>query len=733
VKNIHRIGAMVSKRLSELGIFTAKDLLFYFPFRYDDLSHILPIKEAITAGGPARNATQSVAGGLVTIKCVVEMIESHRSPRRHKLFTEALVSDDSGKIKVIWFNQPFMARVLAPGDKVYFSGKINADFFGAEMINPVYEKISQSAAWKKEAIHTGRIVPIYPLTERLSQKQLRFLINLVLPFAREIVDPLPVNLRRNLNLLEIASALELIHFPKNQEQAEQAAKRFKFEELFYLQLENETSRLELKQENAPKIKFFETETREFVANLPFQLTGAQRKSAWEILTDLGAKKIVIARLDRAIQKKEMDSRVKPENDKSLVSPMNRLLNGDVGSGKTIVAALAIFNVLKNNFQAAFMAPTEILASQHFLTFSKLFKNLDVKICLLTRGFSQICEKGAIKRVSKKKILEGIKNGEIGLALGTHALIEEKIKFNHLALAIVDEQHRFGVKARAALRDRDGNPGLTPHFLSMTATPIPRTLSLIAYGDLDISLLNEMPKGRKLIVTKLVLPDFKADSYSFIRHEIKSGRQAFVICPLIDPSDKLGVRSVKEEFEKLKNEIFPEFKIEVLHGKMKSAEKNKIMDDFKSGETQILVSTTVVEVGVDVPNASLMIIEGAERFGLAQLHQLRGRVGRGEHQSYCLVFLESASGETSRRLKIFANTLNGFELAEYDLKFRGPGDVLGIRQSGLPTLKMARLDDIELLKTARDEAKKFVAEDPEFKKAPLLRRELEKRRGEKHLE
>lgn len=433
-----------------------------------------------------------------------------------------------------------------------------------------------------------------------------------------------------------------------------------------------------------------------------------------------------------------------ENDKFFVSPMNRLLNGDVGSGKTIVAALAIFNVLKNNFQAAFMAPTEILASQHFLTFSKLFKNLDVKICLLTRGFAQVCEKGIIKRASKKKILENLKNGEIGLALGTHALIEEKIKFNHLALAIVDEQHRFGVKARVALRERDGNPNLTPHFLSMTATPIPRTLSLIAYGDLDISLLNEMPKGRKLIVTKLVLPDFKADSYSFIRHEIKSGRQAFVICPLIDPSDKLGVRSVKEEFEKLKNEIFPEFKIEVLHGKMKSAEKNRIMEDFSakggprplaSGKNKIdiLVSTTVVEVGVDVPNASLMIIEGAERFGLAQLHQLRGRVGRGEHQSYCLVFLESASGETSRRLKIFANTLNGFELAEYDLKFRGPGDVLGIRQSGLPTLKMAHLDDIELLKTARDEAKKFIAEDPEFKKAPLLRQELEKRRGEKHLE
>jgi ATP-dependent DNA helicase RecG len=701
VKNLTRVGQKVAKKLNELGIFNARDLLFYFPFRYDDFSRILPIKEAV------------LAQDAVTVRCTLEMIENHRSPRRHKIFTEALVADDSGKMKVIWFNQPFMAKVLVPGDKIYLSGKVTSDFWGTQMVNPVYEKETA-----REALHTGRVVPIYPLTENLSQKQLRFLIKLVLPARKYLHDPLPQNIKREMKIFDLLLALEFIHFPKNKEEAKNAAKRFKFEELFYLQLENELSRRELLKEKAPKVFFFEKYTKNFVDLLPYKLTEAQRKSAWEILTDLGARK-------------------KP----AFVSPMNRLLNGDVGSGKTVVAGIAVFNVILNKFQAAFMAPTEILALQHFNTFAALFKNLDLKIGLLTRGFSKIFEKGEIKEIKKSKLLKEIESGEIRFVIGTHALIQDKIKFHKLALAIVDEQHRFGVKQRARLSVR----GLTqiimqnhaekifPHFLSLTATPIPRTLALIAYGDLDISILNEMPKGRKPIITKLVWPEFKADAYSFVRQEIKSGRQAFVICPLIDPSDKLGVRSVKEEFEKLKNEIFPEFEIAVLHGKMKSAEKNKIMTDFKDGKTQILVSTTVVEVGVDVPNATMMIIEGAERFGLAQLHQLRGRVGRGECQSYCLVFLETSSKEASQRLKIFADTLNGFELAEHDLKFRGPGDILGIRQSGLPTLKFANLDDIELLKLARDEAKKYVNFDPEFKKAALLRQELEKRRREVHLE
>ncbi len=693
VKNIHRIGARVSKQLNELRIFTAKDLLFYFPFRYDDFSQIVSIKNAPAASGP------------ITIQCTVEMIETHRSPRRHKLFTEALVADDSGKMKVIWFNQPFMKKVLAPGDKIYLSGKITTDFWGTQMINPVYEKVTGG-----DSIHTGRIVPVYSLTEKLSQKQIRFLINSVLFLKNKLADPLPYLLKKRGGFLELKNALEFIHFPKNNKEAEEAAKRFKFEELFYLQLENELSRLELTSEKAPKIKFFEAETRGFVNSLPFQLTEAQRKAGWEILKDLGAR-----------------------GEKEFVSPMNRLLNGDVGSGKTIVAALAMLNVYYNNCQAAFMAPTEILASQHFTTFVNLFKDLDVKIGLLTHGFSKFGYKGEVKDVKRNEVIKDVKSGEINFIIGTHALIQESIKFWKLALATVDEQHRFGVAQRAALKQRSKTFEHYPHFLSMTATPIPRTLALIAYGDLDISILNEMPKGRKPIITKLVRPEFKTNAYSFIRREIKSGRQAFVICPLIDPSDKLGVRSVKEEYEKLKTEVFPEFKIEVLHGKLKSKEKNKIMEDFSNNKINILVSTTVVEVGVDVPNATMMIIEGAERFGLAQLHQLRGRVGRGEHQSYCLVFLESASNEAGKRLKIFADTLNGFQLAEFDLKFRGAGDILGVRQSGLPTLKFANLDDIELLKLARDEAKRYVAEDPEFKKSLLLKKMLEERQREVHLE
>ncbi len=758
VKNLTRIGARVSKQLRELGILNARDLLFYFPFRYDDFSRILPIKEAV------------LSQDAVTVRCVVELIESHRSPRRHKLYTEALVADDSGKMKVIWFNQPFMAKVLAPGDKIYLSGKATSDFWGTQMMNPVYEKETA-----REALHTGRVAPIYPLTENLSQKQLRFLINLVLPLAKEIADPLPQSIKREMKILDLAPALKFIHFPKNKDEAKNAAKRFKFEELFYLQIENELSRKALLKEKAPKIFFFEKYTKNFVDSLPYKLTEAQRKSAWEILTDLGVKTATYSPYSPT-------SRGIGGDGGGYVSPMSRLLNGDVGSGKTVVSAIAVFNVILNKFQAVFMAPTEILALQHFNTFAGLFKNLDLKIGLLTRGFSKIFEKRenppqspfvkggeGISEIKKSKLLKGIESGEIRFVIGTHALIypltfsqneefckkncvstnpsslnkmmvsekgggvKEKIKFHKLALAIVDEQHRFGVAQRAALKQYSKELIYYPHFLSMTATPIPRTLALIAYGDLDISILNEMPKGRKPIVTKLVRPEFKADAYSFIRKEIKSGRQAFVICPLIDPSDKLGVRSVKEEFEKLKNEIFPEFEIAVLHGKMKSAEKNKIMEDFKNKKIQILVSTTVVEVGVDVPNATMMLIEGAERFGLAQLHQLRGRVGRGEHQSYALVFLGTSSREAGERLKVFADTLNGFQLAEFDLKFRGPGDILGVRQSGLPTLKFANLDDIELLKMARDEAKKYVNLDPEFKKIPLLRQELEKRMREVHLE
>jgi ATP-dependent DNA helicase RecG len=674
LSELGRVGKKTARLLKKLDLQTAEDLLFYFPFRYDDFSKILTV-------------TQLKSGQKGTIRVRIDLIANKRSPVKKKLLTEALVSDSSGSMKVIWFNQPYLTRVLRPGQHVLLAGSSSLDWFGLELVNPSYEVIYKG----KLPLHTARLVPVYPTTGRLTQKQIRWLVKQVLPLASLVKDWIPKDLKRELSLPDLGQALWRIHFPTSNSQLERAQHRLKFDELFLIQLRSQILRQNLKKLKAPQIPFQEQATKKFVNSLGFKLTNAQRKSAWGILKDL-----------------------------EQPHPMNRLLEGDVGSGKTVVAAIAMLNTVLADYQVVFMAPTEILAGQHFTTLTKLFKNLDIKIGLLTRSRKKIKIKKTIN-TKKEKLIKKITDGQIDIIIGTHALLQENIRFNKLGLAIVDEQHRFGVEQRAKLTQHSGLKNLhCPHSLSMTATPIPRSLNLTLYGDLDLTIIDEMPKGRKNIKTKIIEPKQEQATYQFIREEIKAGRQAFVICPLIDPSDKLGVKSVKEEYEKLVK-IFTNLKIALLHGRLKSTVKEKIMEDFLKNKINILISTTVVEVGIDVPNASIMLIEGAERFGLAQLYQLRGRVGRSHYQSHCFLFAENQSKKVEQRLKALLTVKNGFELAEKDLELRGPGQIYGTTQSGyLDSLKIARLTDYKIIQETQEWVKKIIDQDPELKKFPLLR-------------
>ncbi len=626
--------------------------------------------------------------------------------------TEAFVEDRSGAIKAVWFNQPYLANTLKEGLTVSLSGKVSFDK-NLYLSNPAYEKISPpplgGAGGDFFLRHTGRLVPVYPETAGLTSRYLRYLISLFLPALAQLTDWLPLEVKKSQRLIDLPAALRQIHFPSSTRAAEQAKRRLAFEELFLLQTFVLTQRVKWQQKRAIKISFNERLIKDFVAKLPFKLTQAQRQAAWEILQDLA----------------------KPR-------PMNRLLEGDVGSGKTVVAAIAALEAARAGWQVALMAPTEILARQHFQTLNQLLSGHNLKVCFLS---SSETKQNAKEAINKKSLLAKIKSGQINIVVGTHALIQQQVSFKNLALAIVDEQHRFGVMQRAALQKnitllKDGLPEQVPHLLSMTATPIPRTLALTIYGDLELSLLNEMPKGRPAIITKIVPPTKRTAAYDFIRQEIKAGRQAFVICPRIELPEENNqdeIKAVKEEYRRLSQEVFPDLKLTMLHGKLKPVEKAKVMADFSAGRTDILVSTSVVEVGIDIPNATVMMIEGAERFGLAQLHQFRGRVGRGPHQSYCLLFTDSSSQTTQSRLKALVTCRNGFELAEKDLALRGPGQFFGTSQSGLPDLPMASLIDMILIKQARTEAAKILQQDPELKKYPLLKDKLKKFQTTIHLE
>jgi ATP-dependent DNA helicase RecG len=698
IADLPRVGPVLTKRLQKLGLQTVTDLLYYYPFRYEDFSAITPV---VSIRPDAE----------VTIRAKINLIANKRSWRRKMYLTECLVSDHSASIKIIWFNQPFITKLLKAGDEAYFSGKAEYSTYGLQLINPSYEKV------KKEQTHTARIVPVYSLTANLTEKQIRYLIKLILPLTKTVAEWIPPEILRQYQLIGLGQALHEVHFPTNKKTLIQARTRLKFNELFLIQLKTQSIRQALSLAKAPPITFNQPLTKKFVDSLPFKLTTSQKSAAWEILRDLHKTR-----------------------------PMNRLLEGDVGSGKTVVAAIAMLNVIDNGFQAAYMAPTEILAQQHYKTLQLLLKKQKIKIGLLTRTN----KKSANRTTTHKKLLQQIANGKMPIVIGTHALIQEKVLFKNLGFVIIDEQHRFGVDQRKTLRQKTQNieprtknqnvqsskfivQSLVPHLLSMTATPIPRSLALTLYGDLDLSVIAELPAGRRKILTKIVPPEKRPLAYTFIRDEIKKGRQVFVICPLIEESDKLGVKAATAEYERLKKHVFPDLTIGLVHGKLKTAEKERVMQDFSANKINILVATAVVEVGIDVPNASVMMIEGAERFGLAQLHQFRGRVGRAAHQSYCFVFTDSDSEKTMERLNALVTAKNGFELAEKDLSFRGPGEIYGLRQSGFPDLRLAKLTDYPLIQETRSAAETIFIKDPNLSGWPSLREKLHLYSEHIHLE
>jgi len=711
IEEVSRIGDWHQKHLNRMGIHTVADLIWHFPARYEDFSNICPIAK-IKLG-----EKQCIAGKVLSIS-------NKRTWKKKMYITEALISDESGTILAIWFNQSYLTRTLKQGDNVFLAGKVSLGKEGIFLSSPVYEKIST-----QETKHTARLVPIYPETTGITSRWLRYILAPLLQhFQNTFTEPLPQNIVEEHNLLEINTAIQQIHFPSTQEQAEKARQRFSFENLFLVELSVVKARMQLSHQEAIPVPFNVELIQDFVKSLSFKLTDAQRKCSYQILKDL-------------------------EHPR----PMSRLLEGDVGSGKTMVAVIAALNTVKSGNQVAFMAPTEILAKQHFKEVSKLLWPFKVRIALLTGKQDQIIAqklKNELIEISRTRLLKKIKEGEVDILIGTHALIQDKVKFGNLALAIIDEQHRFGVGQRAKLCQ---NKGKIPHLLSMTATPIPRTLALTVFGNLDLSIIDEMPKGRKKIITKVVPPKERTAAYSFIRKEVKKGNQVFVICPRIEPSETQqeqnttngddrpslsrtkapsgwdNVKAVKEEFERLSTKIFPKLNLEMLHGKIKTKEKEKIMNNFKNGKIDILVSTSVVEVGVDIPNATVMIIEGAERFGLAQLHQFRGRVGRNDMQSYCFLFTDSYSQLTRQRLRAIINAKNGFELAEKDLEIRGPGSLYGTKQWGMPDLAMETLRDLPLVEKTRESAKQLLRTSPNLKEYPALRARLTGIEKQLHLE
>lgn len=686
LEDLPRVQERYLKRLAKLNLFTVKDLLYHFPYRYEDYSKLYKINQL------QPNEESTIIGTIVDIKTV-------RTRNKGIQLTEALVEDETDTIKIIWFNQPFIERSFPINTEVRISGKVQYKNNELSFATPEMERSSRIPT------NTGRLVPIYPETYGLTSKWLRWQIQEVLSKNINLIDPIPQSILKELHLPNLKTALRMIHFPKSQNEVILAQKKFAFEEMFTLQLTALMIRLNYSQQKAPKIKLNEKLVQEFIEKLPFEPTNTQRKSTFQISTDLE----------------------KPK-------PMNRLLNGDVGAGKTLVAAIAALQCINENFQVVILAPTEVLATQHFNTFLNFFENYNFEIGLLTSDYKMHGSHPAlIKKTTRPKMLELIENKKLNLIVGTHALIQEDIKFKDLGLVVVDEQHRFGVAQRATIvhKDAKDKKGLIPHLLTMTATPIPRTFALALFGDLDVSVLDEKPMNRKEIKTQIATPENQKVVYDFIKKEIKNGRQAYIILPLVEESEAIkNVKAAITEHERLQNEVFPGFKLGLLHGRLKSKEKEELMNDFKNKRIDILVSTSVIEVGVDIPNATIMIIENAERFGLSQLHQFRGRIGRGEHQSYCFLFSESRDNE---RLKAMEKYSDGFKLANIDLKLRGPGEFIGHRQSGLPDGAMKNITNVKLVTIAREKAKEVLQQSPTLNKFPELKKIISKFKDIAHLE
>jgi ATP-dependent DNA helicase RecG len=644
--DIKGVGVKTAEQFSLAGLTTVEDLITLLPRAYEDFSEVSTIAD--------------IKPGKRTIKARCETINT-RPVRRGLRLTTATLADDTGKLQAIWFNQPYRATQLKGGEEYYFSGTFEFSYNRYQLSNPSAEKVSDMP------VSTDRIVPIYRSIKGLKSQLVRKILVELRPFMTMLPETLPDDIIKKEGLLSHADAVIALHFPKSSDDIARGRERIAFEELFSLLLAGQLNKQANAQLEGWQIPFDVTAVRRFVEQLPFKLTDAQRRAAWEIIQDF----------EQAV-------------------PMNRLLQGDVGSGKTVVAGLAARQAAHAGFQTAIMAPTEILASQHAETLTNLLEPLGVTVGLLT---------GSVKGVARQTLYEQIREGGVDVVVGTHALIQEAVKFHKLGFVVIDEQHRFGVAQRQELLKKADK---MPHLLAMTATPIPRSLALTVYGELDISIINERPKGRKPIATKLWSPNSRAQVYDLIEKELVAGRQAYVICSLIDDSTQNELKSVQEEYKKLRVGPFKHRQIGLLHGKLKPSEKDDIMAEFSSGKTDILVSTTVVEVGVDVPNATVILIENADRFGLAQLHQLRGRVGRSELQSYAYLMLSDSKPPT-KRLREIEKSNDGFYLAEVDLELRGPGEIYGRAQHGELNLQVATLGDTRMIARAQRAAKAFVAE------------------------
>jgi ATP-dependent DNA helicase RecG len=660
VERLSGVGAAKARGLARLGVVTLSDLLLHLPRRYEDTREVTSLR-ALTPGS------------VQTARVMVRSVSVRHSPKRGIPLVEATLEGDGAQVGAVWFNQPYLRNQLPPGTELLVSGKVVHSLHGLTFQSPTFERAGPSQR------HVGRLAAVYPETEKLTSTFLRGLIAKYLPVADRIPDRLPPSVRETEGLMPVGEALRQVHVPDDQASAAAGQERMAFEELFLLQLAAERARRRRLRSAGFVAPYDVDVARSFTQSLPFRLTDGQRIAAHEILTDLAAP-----------------------------GPMNRLLQGDVGSGKTVVAALAALITHRAGGQTAVMAPTEILARQHYETLESLLSDHGLPPRLLL---------GSTGSRARREILDGLAAGHDSLLVGTHALIEDDVVFSGLGLVVVDEQHRFGVAQRQRLRLK---ASAVPNFLAMTATPIPRSLTLTLYGDVDLSELREMPPGRLPVETRVVPPDGREEAYEFVRGQVRSGRQAFVICPLIEESDSLGAKAVTTEHQRLAQEVFSELRLEMLHGRMPAREKQERMARFASGEADILVATSVVEVGVDVPNATIMVIEGAERFGLAQLHQLRGRVGRDRHQAHCLLFEGGIDLEGSSRLEALESTQSGFDLAELDLRLRGPGEVVGLRQHGLPEMRAADLLDVALAQRARAAAIRWLDRDPDLTAYPPLR-------------
>ena len=652
VQFLKGVGPKRSEIFGRIGIHTIHDMLHYFPRDYKDRTRIQKISEA-------------KIGAEITIKGKILAIQN-RMARNRKYILEAFVTDETGSIAATWFNQPFLMNKFHVGDNLFLHGKVGAYKY-LQLLSPEYEVIQDAETNIKE----GGIIPVYSLTEHISQTQFRKIMKeSVHHFTDRIEELLPQEILVKNQLLPLDKAIREIHFPETFDALKRAKTRLVYDELLTLEMAMALRRSGIKEETGIAFKAGPNVDAHIRNLIPFALTNAQERVIREITTDMRSNK-----------------------------PMNRLLQGDVGSGKTVVAIYAILAAIANGYQAAFMAPTEILSEQHFQTIQKYLQHSHVRMQLLT---------GSTNSKFKKDVLEKIRTGQIDLVIGTHALIEDTVQFKKLGLVVIDEQHKFGVIQRLKLKEK----GFQPDVLIMTATPIPRTLSITLFGDLDISILDEMPPGRTPIKTFWISKDKETASYNFIHGEINKGRQVFIVYPLVEESAVLDLKAAVTEAKRLQHDVFPACKVGLLHGQMKSGDKDKIMTDFKEKRYDILVSTVIIEVGIDVPNATVMVVEHAERFGLAQLHQLRGRIGRGSELSYCLLFGNPKTNEARERLKIMTKTCDGFKIAEIDFKLRGPGEFFGTRQHGLPELKISDLiKDFPILKQARSDAFEIVSKDP----------------------